>query len=463
MDIELYGSHRTGIVGRQRRRRRERFAFAAVVLLIFVGAAGALALPAILRALPPRYLARLPEPVQALVREDAGALIPTPAIPVARQPLLIPATSVPRSPTARPPATARPQANGNSGEMSPTDAKPPAVATRTPEPTAVPPTATPPPPAPAYLLTGFRHNYQTWNNCGPATVTMNLSYYGWSGDQAQAAAFLKPDREDKNVSPDEMAAFARTVDGLQAIVRVNGTFDILKALIRAGIPAIVETGYDPEPDRLGWMGHYRLAVGYDDAQGHFLVLDTYRGAGDTGTGLPHEYGDFDKFWQHFNRTYIVVYRPDQAETVAAILGSDMDVAANYEGALARAQAETAANPQDAFAWFNIGSSLAGLGRYEEAATAYDQARIVGLPWRMSWYQFGPFEAYYHVGRYDDVLALVAANLKYGPYVEESFYYRGLVYQAQGNIAGARENYQAALRYNPNFQRASDALAALPPG
>jgi tetratricopeptide (TPR) repeat protein len=343
------------------------------------------------------------------------------------------------------------------------DTKPPAPDTATREPTPIPPTATPTDASPSLKLDGFRLVYQTWNNCGPATLTVNLSYFGWTGDQAQAALFLKPDREDKNVGPDEMAAYAHSVLDLQAIARVNGTLDRLKALLRAGIPVIVETGYDPDPETLGWMGHYLLAIGYDDAQGHLILHDVYHGGGDTGDGVTDTYDNFDKFWSHFNRAYVVVYRPDQAGTVADILGADIDDTAMYEAALARAQGEAAADPNNAFAWFNIGTDLVGLGRYEDAAAAYDQARVVGLPWRMLWYQFGPFEAYYHVGRYDDVLALAQANLRVTPYVEETFYYRGLVFQAQGDLSAARENFQLALRYNANFQRASEALAALPQG
>lgn len=462
MDVEL-ARRRKSLEERRQQRQRERLIFLTVLFWAGLFLAGWMALPRVLRALPPRYVARLPEPIQALVREPADSRVPTPAIPVASQAdlwrLMTPVPVV--TPTST--ATSQPTLGRSTGGEQTTDLKPPAPNTPTrllpsPSPTATPTTA-----APTVQLTGFHLVYQTWNNCGPATLTVNLSYYGWTGTQADAAAVLKPDREDKNVSPDEMAAFARSVLGLQAIVRVNGTLDRLKAFLRAGIPVIVETGYDPDPKTLGWMGHYRLAIGYDDAQGHFIVHDVYQGGGDKGDGVPQPYEDFDRFWRHFNRTYILVYRPDQAQTVADILGADMDDAAMYTGALARAQAEAAANPKDAFAWFNIGSSLVGLGRYEEAAVAYDQARVLGLPWRMLWYQFGPFEAYYRMGRYDDVLALAQANLRVTPYVEESFYYKGLVYQAQGNLSAARENFQLALRYNPNFYRASEALAALPPG
>lgn len=49
------------------------------------------------------------------------------------------------------------------------------------------------------------HIYQSWNNCGGATVSMGLSYYGYPAsersDQFAARDYLKPNDEDQNVSP----------------------------------------------------------------------------------------------------------------------------------------------------------------------------------------------------------------------------------------------------------------------
>src|SRR5664279_1669707 len=56
------------------------------------------------------------------------------------------------------------------------------------------------PPA-SWHLTGVQHIYQGWNNCGPATLTEGLTYFGYANDQTPAAAWLKPNSEDKNVSP----------------------------------------------------------------------------------------------------------------------------------------------------------------------------------------------------------------------------------------------------------------------
>jgi len=303
------------------------------------------------------------------------------------------------------------------------------------------------------LLTGFKHAYQTWNNCGPATLAMNLSYFDWNGTQADAAKFLKPDVEDKNVTPWEMAAFAQSI-GLNAVVRSNGSLDLIKQFLHAGLPVLIEKGFEPEAE-LGWMGHYELVIGYSDARGEFIAMDSY-----TGPNQSVRYADFDRYWSQFNRTYIIVYDAMQSDTVMQLLGADADSVSNAAGALARAQSEAAADPSNAFAWFNIGTNFVALGEYESAAQAYDRARSLGLPWRMTWYQFGIFEAYYRTGRHTDVLALADATLKSTPYIEELWYYRGLVHQARNEIDAAREQFKQALTYNSNFKPAADALAAL---
>jgi tetratricopeptide (TPR) repeat protein len=79
---------------------------------------------------------------------------------------------------------------------------------------------------------------------------------------------------------------------------------------------------------------------------------------------------------------------------------------------------------------------------------------------MLWYQFGPYESYYAVGRYDDVITLATATLRTTNNLEESYYWRGLAYLAQGDTDRARGELQTALKYNPNFGEAKEALESL---
>ncbi len=299
------------------------------------------------------------------------------------------------------------------------------------------------------LLKGFRHEWQKWNNCAPATLAMALSYYGRPETQMEAAAFLKPNYDDKNVSPTEMVAYVRSF-GLEAMVRYGGDLERLKRLLSGGFPVVVENWFIPEAR--DEMGHYRLLIGYDDRGGHFIAHDSYN-----GPNVTISYQDLEEVWRVFNWVYLVIYRAEQAEDLRAIIGADLDEATMYQRALERARA---ALDDDAFAWFDVGTNQTGLGHYAEAAAAYDRARMLGLPWRMLWYQFGPFEAYYAVGRYQDVLDLAHTNLGTSKDLEESYYYRGLALEALGRIEEARGAYQTALHYNPHFRRAAEALAAL---
>ena len=339
-------------------------------------------------------------------------------------------------------------------------ALPTATPTRTPSPTAMP-TPAYHPTAPAIELTGFTHAWQTWNNCGPATLAMHLSYFGSALSQADVAAVLRPNKEDKNVSPEELAAFARS-QGLRALVRVDGDAARLRLLLSNGVPVLTETWLEPEPG--DGMGHYRLLTGYDDARQEWIAFDSYVSAGvdpnQPYRGIRLPYDDVAWLWAVFNRTYVLVYTDDQAPAVLSILSEDADEAAMWQGALLSAQEEVRGWPDDPFAWFNLGTDLVALGRFERAAAAYDRARVIGLPWRMLWYQFGPFRAYYETGRYEELIALADATIAVTSDVEELFYWKGRGLRATGDSAGARRAFQRALTLNPDYAEAAAALAAV---
>lgn len=380
--------------------------------------------------------------VQELIDPQA-AVVPTPVI-LAAAPTFAP------SPTAPPSATASPGPTEGPGD------------TATPAPTQTPTPSPIPPPAEA-MLTGFKHQYQLYNNCGPASLAINLSFWGWDGDQKQAASVLKPNQDDKNVSPRELYEYALTL-GYDAYIRVDGDVEALKRFIAAGYPVLVEKGFTcvKGENCSGWFGHYSVFVGYDDAKQVFYLQDSYRGPNITMT-----YTDVVLNWRAFNYLYMVFF-PAGAEQDAAVrqlLGPALDLEANYRAALERAQFEALNSTGEAaaFAWFNVGTNLHSLRDYAGAAAAYDQSRQIGLPYRMLWYQFGPYLSYYYMSRYQDVVDLATFaidSVNTVPGLEEAFYWRGMAEIALGQPDQAAEDFRTALQRHPGYKPAIEGLAQL---
>jgi tetratricopeptide (TPR) repeat protein len=257
----------------------------------------------------------------------------------------------------------------------------------------------------AMLLPDPPYEAQGINNCGPASLSMAMHMLGWQGDQYDIAAVVKPVPQDRNVNPEELAYYVRNYAGWMNVqYRVNGSLPLLKVLIAEGFPVIVEEAYRSEisyyPNDDLWTAHYLLLTGYDDAAGAFTAQDSYYGENRRIT-----YERLLPAWEPFNYLYLVLYLPDREARLQQILGVDWDEDANRQNALAASQQSTLDQPDNAFAWFNYGNNLVYFERYEEAATAFDQARSLGLPQRMLRYQFTPFLAYFHSLRTDDLLAI----------------------------------------------------------
>lgn len=429
------------------------FAFLVVAVIVL-----AIVVPPWYRGLEPRYQAawcnRAPvlcELRPTAPQEDILALEGRDASEADR---LLLVTAMP-SPTATVTLTPTMAAthSGNAAVETPT---PQLTATWTPTPTATPI----PYPAQASLRTDqLRWELQGWNNCGPTTMTIALSYFGYQRNQQRAASFMKPYPEDKNVSPNQMVSYVNTVAAqelpVRAIYRVGGNTDMLRKFIHADFPVIVERGIYYEGE---WMGHYSLLVGYDDLAGNYYVYDSFFGYGknEGGKGRAYPQYEIEDGWKQFNYTFVVLYDPARENTVRDILGTHADPLLAAQSALETARSQVTRDPDDKWAWFNLGSSYTYLGDYDNAALAYDRARTLALPFRMLWYQFGPYRAYFHTGHYNDVLALALANERTTPYVEEIYFYRGLVYAAQGKTDSAIFQFDRALRFNEGFTAAAEA-------
>lgn len=329
---------------------------------------------------------------------------------------------------------------------------PPATPTVTPE---LSPTPTPSPtPLPASVILGAPpFDKQDINNCGPATLALHLRMFGWEGDQFTIAEEIKSIRADRNVNVEELVYYVRNFAGwLNIEYRVGGDVDTLRGLLAAGLPVMIEEGfpiqesYWPNDDR--WAGHYLLVTGYDDASQSFMTQDSFE-----GPNRWISYTALDRTWQQFNRVYIILFPPDQTETVKTVLGANWDPDANRRHALEVSKQETQSDPNNAFAWFNLGTNQVYFDRYKEAALSYDKAREIGLPQRMLRYQFGPFMAYFHSLRTEDLLALTDYALQRTPNSEEALLWQGWGRYRNGDSAGALESFQKALEERPGYDDA----------
>lgn len=358
------------------------------------------------------------------------------------------------------------------------------AALATPSPTQALPTLTQPGPSPTpettptatltptplpeeIALTGYRHEWQQMNNCGPTTLAMGLSYWGWEGDQTDTRAVLRPNFrqvDDKNVNPEEMVAYVETQSGLGALSRIGGDIELLKRLVAAGYPVLIEKGLQHSPK--DWMGHYVLVTGYNEVRQHFITQDSYTGPGENVLVPYSELSE--RWWRDFNYAYVVIFATEQEPQVLKILGQDANEQENARMAAAKAESEIAglSGRNLYFAWYNLGSSRVRLGDYAGAAAAYDQAFSIypsipedDRPWRMLWYQFGPYEAYTQTGRYQDVLNLANQTLfTLGkPILEESLYWQGRAQEGLGQSEQAISSYRQAVAINPD---STPALAEL---
>ncbi len=360
-------------------------------------------------------------------------------------------------PTANPSSGAlnTPQVTATSIGMTATGAdtapiKPTSQATYqpTPRPTAIPQNV---------ILDSPPYEKQDINNCGPATLAMYLRYYGWKGDQFSISDVIKPIAQDRNVNVEELDYYTKNYAGwLQTIYRVGGDLDLLKRLLAAGVPVMIEETFHfdenfwPNDDR--WAGHYLLMNGYDEQNRKFLGQDSF-----SGENQWFDYDLIDRQWQAFNRVYILVYLPDQEATIQAILADNWDVDKNRQNALEIAKQETESDPQNVYAWFNLGSNYVYFDENNFATQAYDKAREIGWPQRMLRYQFGPFLAYFHALRTEELMSLVEYALERTPNSEEALLWQGWGLYRMGDKEKAIESFQAALQAHPNYLDAQYAL------
>jgi tetratricopeptide (TPR) repeat protein len=336
--------------------------------------------------------------------------------------------------------------------------------TSTPEPSPTS-TLTPTPLPQAVKLEGVKYEDQhgRWNYCGPANLSMALTFWGWEGNRDVVGRYVKPNDKDKNVMPYEMQIFVENqTQGLGLLIRSGGTLEVVKRLVAAGFPVLAEKGYYTYDlnNKYSWLGHYQLITGYDDDREILIVQDSYLRP---GKDRDFPYSEFIEGWRAFNYLFMVAYPVERQAEVFRQLGSwgDPGWADRFALETAEEEIQGLTDVDLYFAWFNKGTSHVNLFEYADAAAAYDQAfRIYAelpnidlRPFRMLWYQTGPYKAYYYSGRLQDTIDLADQTLYKTisePVLEESFYWRALAKEAKGDIQGALADLHKAVEINPNF-------------
>ena len=341
-------------------------------------------------------------------------------------------------------------------EPTATDVQQAAVATEMPM-----PTNTPIPVPASFALDGMGLEYQTMNNCGPANLSMNITYWGWTTNQHITEEALKTHKDDRNVMLQEMLDFVQANTNLKGQLRYGGDIEITKRLLSGGFPVLLERGHTDEDD--GWMGHYSIITAYDDATQTVQIPDTLLGM------KSMTYAELERDWWHFDGIYLVVYPAEREQEVLTLLGSDADPEQNLQNTLAKLEARIQqVSGQDLFfAVYSKGSVLVEMGDYLGAAQAYDQAFALynqldfGLrPWRITWYQVGPYLAYYYTGRYQDALNLAdqtIANTSF-PSLPETWYWGGQSALMLGDKVTAERYFRKALEFYPGWNLATQGLA-----
>jgi hypothetical protein len=268
--------------------------------------------------------------------------------------------------------------------------------------------------------------------------------------------------------PYELQDYLQNNTDFQSVLRDGGDMQTLKQLVNAGIPVMIEKGFSTVEQ--GWMGHYELVVGYDDTKNEFLTQDAYLQISSPDSKyFSITYDDFYQNWRAFNFVFLVVYPQEKQNDVMNLLGPLWDEPTAFQIAHDRALSETTSltDARDRFfAWFNLGSTLVKQLDYSGAANAFDQAYLLMpdiaeklRPWRIMWYQTGPYYAYYYTQRYNDVINLAnnTLNPMAEPVLEESYYWRGLAEAKLGDQTSAIADLKKSMTVHPGFGPAVSAL------
>lgn len=313
-----------------------------------------------------------------------------------------------------------------------------------------------PTPPSTKILSNDYQVFQSFNNCGPASLSMALSYYDIHKTQEELGQILRPyqnpqgNNDDKSVTLEELARHGESY-GLIAYHRPHGSIEKIKAFIALDLPVITRTWLQPNED----IGHFRVVKGYDDTNRQIIQDDSYQ-----GHDVWYPYDTFNSMWDKFGYEYLVFVPPDKKELVEAILGDEKDEKIAWLHAIDAYHQILATDPTNIDTQFNLSVAYYNIGDYENSIKAFEKVEN-SLPSRTLWYQIEPIQAYFQLQRDQRVFDLTDSVLNHeNRAFSELYLLRGRIHERNGNPELAKKEYEKAVLYHRNLTEAQEALSSL---
>lgn len=171
-------------------------------------------------------------------------------------------------------------------------------------------------------LKSYRQQVSNYT-CGPVSAMTVLSYYNLSvpDTDAEEARIAREMNTSKNGTTPVAIAGWFMQQGWNATWGTNGTYEMLRTNLDAGIPTMVEW--------INWGGHWVVVVGYDTRgtddyiwDDVIIFADSVDCADDRVDGITYaNYGQFDSMW--FDARYFPENMRNRAWVVAVPPGQDL--------------------------------------------------------------------------------------------------------------------------------------------
>ncbi|PNY83140.1 peptidase C39 [Deinococcus koreensis] len=151
---------------------------------------------------------------------------------------------------------------------------------------------------------------QSYNACGPASISQVLAYFGLKVSMAEVSRFTRAS-DRSYMTAQAIVTFAPRV-GMEARLYTNGSLNTVRAAIRKGLPIIALQSHITAQGRV--IPHWRVVVGYDDVRQETYLMDPLLGYVKMG------YIDFNRVWADHHGQFAVLYPPKLSATVKKVIG-----------------------------------------------------------------------------------------------------------------------------------------------